>query len=334
MTLDDTRIRGTLGVDDLDTKALVVRSGRRFHRRRPLPRAGSEVRAQGAKRAATGGSAARDPAQAQRARRAAHRARSASPTSTFDDVRLPVEAAGGRVRSRRKRSCSAERYDGRHHAGCAARESCSLSMNERVRDIDIGALVNAAFDTKRVTGRGDANIALNGTGNTDAEMLKSLAGKIRHQRAGRAPSTASISGTSCGAQWRSSSARRCPTRTGPVRTQFKTLYRQRYACQRRRAQRRPAHRHGLPQSARQRHARTSATRRLITALVAEVYKLPAGRRGQRDGRLKALEIPIAVTGTLADMKVRPDLGDLAQGAPCARRSTSTRRTSRKSWTTN
>ncbi len=48
-------------------------------------------------------------------------------------------------------------------------------------------------------------------------------------------------------------------------------------------------------------------------LVAEVYKLPpAGAAGSEMADVKALEIPIAMTGTLADMKVRPDLGDLVK----------------------
>jgi AsmA protein len=40
-------------------------------------------------------------------------------------------------------------------------------------------------------------------------------------------------------------------------------------------------------------------------LTTEVYKLPEGDESMGD--LKAAEIPVTITGTLADMKVRPDV---------------------------
>ena len=45
-------------------------------------------------------------------------------------------------------------------------------------------------------------------------------------------------------------------------------------------------------------------------LIAEIYKIPAEGAGAEMADLKAVEIPIAITGTLADMKVRPDVADL------------------------
>src|SRR5690606_35800695 len=53
-----------------------------------------------------------------------------------------------------------------------------LSLNERARGIDLGALMAATFDTDRVEGRGDATAVLTGTGNTDAAILESLAGEL------------------------------------------------------------------------------------------------------------------------------------------------------------
>jgi AsmA protein len=41
-------------------------------------------------------------------------------------------------------------------------------------------------------------------------------------------------------------------------------------------------------------------------LTTEVYKLPANEEAQL-ADLKAAEIPVTITGTLADMKVRPDV---------------------------
>ena len=54
----------------------------------------------------------------------------------------------------------------------------TLSMNEHVKGIDMGALMKAGFDTDRVAGKGNANARLTASGNTDVAMFKSLAGKI------------------------------------------------------------------------------------------------------------------------------------------------------------
>jgi AsmA protein len=47
-------------------------------------------------------------------------------------------------------------------------------------------------------------------------------------------------------------------------------------------------------------------------LVAQVYRLPPEGAGSELADLKAAEIPITITGPLADMKIRPDVAGLAK----------------------
>jgi AsmA protein len=47
-------------------------------------------------------------------------------------------------------------------------------------------------------------------------------------------------------------------------------------------------------------------------VTAEVYRIPAEGAGAEMGDLKALEIPMTITGTLAEPKVRPDLDALVK----------------------
>ena len=54
----------------------------------------------------------------------------------------------------------------------------TLSMNEHVKSVDMGALLKASLDTTRIAGKGNANAQLTASGNTDVAMFKSLAGKI------------------------------------------------------------------------------------------------------------------------------------------------------------
>ena len=53
-----------------------------------------------------------------------------------------------------------------------------LSLNEHLHGTDIGALVKAAFDSARISGRADADVAVTGVGNTDDAIKRSLNGKI------------------------------------------------------------------------------------------------------------------------------------------------------------
>jgi AsmA protein len=227
----------------------------------------------------------------------------------FTDVRLPVEADGGRV----KLTPSARLFGGRYEGDIvvdARPETMRLSMNEKVRDIDMGALVKATFDSKRVVGRGDANVALRGTGNTDAAMLESLSGKLDvNVRDG------ALDGLDLWYELRRAIAlfKRTvpPARTGPQRTSFRTLSGSATLDK------------GLISNDDLRvdmdyiKARGKGTLQIRSQavdyrLVAELYKLPPAGEGGDMADLKAVEIPISIGGTLGEMKVRPDVSGLVK----------------------
>ncbi len=250
LTLDDTRMRGDLGVDDLETKALSFDLGvdRIDVDRYREP----EVKPQkGAKRPPPV-DLPRDALRNLNASGVLRVTHAKLADMTFDDVRVPVEAAAGRVRVTPKARLFGGTYEGDITLN-AKPQKLRLSMNERVRGIDIGALVNAAFDSTRVVGRGDANIVLNGTGNTDVEILKSLTGKVDTNVLQGA-----FNGVDLWFELRRAMAlikrTEMPTRTGPVRTAVQDALRQRHDRKRGRPQRRPPCRHGLHKGAWQGHA--------------------------------------------------------------------------------
>ena len=175
LNLDDTRIRGSLAVDDLESKALAfdlaVDSINVDRYREP------ETKSAGGKK---DGAPTALPLEALRKLNAHGVLRIGRATFAdlkFNDLRLPVEAAAGRVLLNPQAKLFGGRYDGDIMFD-ARPQTAQLSLNERLRGIDIGALVNAVFDTTRVTGRGDATAVLKGAGNTDAAIVASLAGKI------------------------------------------------------------------------------------------------------------------------------------------------------------
>jgi AsmA protein len=227
----------------------------------------------------------------------------------FSDVRLPVEAAGGRIQLTPQARLFGGLYNGDIVLDARAAKA-KLSLNERARGIDVGALVNASFDSTRFTGHGDANAVLKGTGNTDSAILASLSGKID-----ASVTEGAFNGVDLWYELRRALAlikrTAAPVRTAPVRTQFKTFAGSATLAD------------GVVRNDDLRvdmdYLKTSgkgtlniATQAVDYRLVAEIYKLPPQGAGSEMADLKALEIPIAITGTLADIKVRPDLAGLAR----------------------
>jgi AsmA protein len=306
VTLDATRMRGKLSVEDLDTKAVAfdlnVDSIDVDRYREP------EVKAEGTAKAPAPPTEL--PLEVLREINAQGnlRIRHAQLAGLkFDDVLVPVNAANGRIAVKPKARMFGGTYSG-DIALDARAPKAKLSLNEKVRGIDIGALVNGAFKTKRVVGYGDANAALTGTGNTDAAILKSLAGKIDAN-----VKNGAFNGVDLWYELRRAVAlvkrTPLPSRTEPVRTQFKTFAGSATLA------------NGVVRNddlnvdmdyvkARGKGTLNITSQAIDYRLAAEVYKIPPEGAGGEMADLKALEIPIAVTGTLADMKVRPDVADL------------------------
>jgi AsmA protein len=229
----------------------------------------------------------------------------------FADVRLPLDANGGRVHLG---PTQARLFGGGYNGDMvldARPAQARLSLNEKVRGIDIGALMKATFDTDRVVGRGDANAVLTGTGNTDAAILKSLAGKLDFN-----VKEGAIAGVDVWYELRRAVAlfKRTaqPVRpAGAPKTAFKALQGSATLDK------------GLLRNddlvADMEYLKANGKGSLDIGagtidyrLVAQVYKLPPEGEGAELADLKAAEIPITITGPLADMKIRPDVEGLAK----------------------
>jgi AsmA protein len=169
----------------------------------------------------------------------------------------------------------------------------------------MGALMKASFDTTRVAGKGNANAVLNASGNTDVAMFKSLAGKIDFDIKDGA-----INGVDL---WyeiqralalfkRQATPERAP---GTPKTAFSTLAGSAVV------ENGVLRNDDLTADMTYIKAKGKGTLALESQaidyrLTTEVYKLPVGRETEL-ADLKAAEIPVTITGTLADMKVRPDV---------------------------
>jgi AsmA protein len=189
-----------------------------------------------------------------------------------------------------------------------------LSLNEHIKQSDIGALVKAAYDSNRIVGRADVNVAVTGTGNTDEAITHSLTGKIDAN-----VKDGALNGIDVTYAFQSVDAllkrQSLPQRTGPERTPFTSL--QTTATLDKGVLRNDdlqiatdflkVHGGGTLDL---------TTEALDYKLVASVYKLPpAGNAGARSGvdSLKAADVPLLVTGTLASPTVRPDIEAFAKG---------------------
>jgi AsmA protein len=312
LVLDDTQVRGSAAIEDLDAMALrfdlnvnAINVDRYLE---PEPKEG-ESQTPAAEEPPT-----ELPLEMLRELNARGSLRVGKATLSgleFADIRLPLEAKSGRVHL----GPTQARLFGGGYAGDIVLDArppqARLSMNERVRGIDIGALMKATFDTDRVVGRGDANAALTGTGNTDAAILKSLAGKLDFD-----VKEGAIAGMDIWYELRRAVALFKRTAqpeapSGPPRTPFKALKGSATLDA------------GLLSNddlvADMEYLKANGKGNIDIGkgtidyrLVAQVYRLPPEGAGSELADLKAAEIPITITGPLADMKIRPDVAGLAK----------------------
>ncbi len=192
----------------------------------------------------------------------------------------------------------------------AAPAQAQLSLNEHVKGVDAGELMKSALKTTRISGRGDANVVVTGVGNTDADILRSLAGKIDVNVKGGA-----VNGIDLWYELRRARAlvkrEAIPARSGPERTPFNTFSGSGNLI------RGVVHNDDLSIETDYLRAHGKGTLDLGTkvidySIVASVYNLPPEGAGSEMKDLKAADIPFLITGSLASMQVRPDLEGLAK----------------------
>jgi AsmA protein len=187
-----------------------------------------------------------------------------------------------------------------------------LNMNAHAKNADVGTLMRAAFGTTRVAGRGDANAVIAGVGNTDQDIFRSLAGKVDVN-----VKQGSINGIDLAYELQRAQAliRRetPPVRSGSARTIFNTFSGSGNLSAG------VLHNDDLRVETDYLRAAGRGTLDLTTkaidySVLARLYRpLPqaAGAQSQTPG---VAEIPLTITGSLDDMKVRPDVEALARSA--------------------
>jgi AsmA protein len=222
----------------------------------------------------------------------------------FSDIRLPLEAKEGRTHLG---PTQAKLYGGTYDGDIvldARPARATLSMDEHIRNVDMGAFMKAGFDTTRVVGKGNATAKLTANGNTDAAMFRTLAGKIDFD-----VKDGAVTGLDLWYEIRRAMAlfkrQAQPTRpAGEPKTAFDAMAGSAVVDQ------------GVLRNddlvvdmtylkVKGKGTLALESQAVDYRLVTEVYKLPEGDDALSD--LKAAEIPVTITGTLADMKVRPDV---------------------------
>jgi AsmA protein len=311
VALDQTRLKGSAGIEDLEAMALrfdldvdSIDLDRYLAPEEPEAQAGSAP----AGAAPPASEPTELPIETLRELNAKGQMRIANLKMSglqFTQIRVPVDAKDGRARMG---PTQAKMYGGTYDGDIvldARPAQATLSVDEHVRNVDMGAFMKAGFDTSRVVGRGNANAKLTAVGNTDAAMFKSLAGTI-----GFDVKDGAITGLDLWYELQRAVAlfkrQALPARpAGEPKTAFNALKGSAVVDK------------GVLRSddlnvdmsyirARGNGTLALESQAVDYRLVTEIYKLPESEEAAM-ADLKAAEIPVTITGTLADMKVRPDV---------------------------
>jgi AsmA protein len=322
LTLDDTRVQGTAAIEDLAASELSFDlnvNGINVDRyRAPVDKTKS-------KRPATAPPAPKTPPtplplETLRKLDARGTLRVGSLTFSnivFTDLVTPLAAKDGHIRLG---PTQARLYGGSYNGDIvldARPVQAQLSLNEHVQATDIAPLMKAAFDSARISGRADANVAVTGVGNTDDALIRSLSGKIDAN-----VKQGALNGIDIAYELQRANAllkrEVPPQRTGPARTVFNTLQTSGTLDK------------GVLRiddlrmetgflKVRGRGTLDTATEAINYQLVTSVNKVPAnGATAGRDAAggldaLRSVDVPLTITGTLSSPTVRPDIEALAKG---------------------
>lgn len=230
----------------------------------------------------------------------------------FSKLRLGVNARDGRVRFN---PSEASMYGGQYRGDIgidATTNVARVTLDEHVSGVDFAPLFKDLFESKRVSGKGSANIKLAGAGRNTDDVMKTLDGTVDFKVADGA-----LEGADLWYEIRRARAlikqEAAPERTGPERTPFSALTGSgvmkngvlsnndlNVAMQYLKVTGQGTV--DIPKSA------------LDYRLVAAILKVP--REGADTTQMQDMvdaEIPVKVTGSLSDPKVRPDLEGYLKG---------------------
>jgi AsmA protein len=312
MKLDDTTMRGMVGVADFAAKALRFDLNvDRINADRYLPPSSEKPVAKGAKEPP-----AEIPVDLLRklnARGQLTVGEAIFAGMKFSKLRLGVNSRDGKARFY---PSEASMYGGRYHGDIgidSTGKAARVTLDEHVSGVNFAPLFKDLFESNRVSGKGSANIKLAGTGRTTDDIMKTLAGAVDFNVADGA-----LEGADLWYEIRRARAvlkqQAIPERpSGPPRTPFSALTGT------------GAMKDGVltndDLNVAMQYLKVTGQGKvdlprnsLDYRLVAAVLKIP--REGADPSQLQDMvdaQIPVKVTGSLSDPKVRPDLEGYLKG---------------------
>ena len=231
---------------------------------------------------------------------------------TLDDVTLNLTAADGNVRLG---PTQAKLYGGSYRGTVsidARGREAKVTLEQHLQNIDFAKLFAAAYDSKRFSGRGVANLAVTGHGRTSADIKRTLDGTMDFD-----VKDGALEGRDLWFELRRARAlikrEAAPEGGDTGRTKFDvlqgtgkfadgTLTTDDLAMQTQFLKVNGKGTVALPTSAVDLHIST------------KIYQVPPSGAGSEMSDLKtAADIPVRVTGTVTDYKIRPDLEAAVKG---------------------
>jgi AsmA protein len=188
----------------------------------------------------------------------------------------------------------------------AASEPAQLGVTADIRGIDLGAAIRAFAGSDRLSGRANATANLSASGATDSALMATLKGPIDFDVQNGALEGLDV-GYEIGRAQALLQGQAPPVRSGPARTPFKVL------------SGRSRLDHGIlasdPLRLETPQLKMSGKGTFRLADQAVGYLLVAALQDVPPplASLRGLEIPVAVTGTVHDYHVQPDLSGVLQG---------------------
>jgi AsmA protein len=317
LKLDDTTARGSVGIADFDSKALrfdlnVDRIDADRYRA-PEPPKSEQKAAQG--KPAEPSKPAPIPVELLRTLNLRGNLKVGEATFAgmkFSDLQLGVNARDGKLQLQ---PLAAKMYDGRYQGDVtvdATGDVARIGMQQRVEGVNFASLLKDAFETTRISGKGNANLKVTAAGRTTDALLKTLDGTLEF-----AVNEGALEGADLWYEIRRARAvfkqEPIPARSGPARTTFDTLkgtgkFDDGVLTN-----------NDLEASMQYLRIKGQGTIDLPKSLLdyrltALVLRLPPeGTDATQMNELVDAEIPVRVTGSISDPKVRPDIEGYLKG---------------------
>ena len=311
VTLDRSRLKGRVAVEDLETLRLsfdlAVDALDVDAYRAPAP-----ATADAAPAASPPAPPSPLPVEALRALNAEGRfaiGRATLAALPLSDLKLALAARDGDVRLQPAARAFGGSYVGDLRLD-AKRTALGVTMTHEVRGFDLGAAITAYAKSDRLSGRANLTAKLAGSGTTDRALIDALTGPIDIEIVGGA-----LEGLDVTYELQRAQAlfrrQALPARSGPPRTPFRTL------VANSRLERGVLASDPIRVETDVLQMRGSGTFRLADQavdyrLTTVVREVPAAGAQASLADLRAIEIPVSITGTVRDYKVRPDLSAAAK----------------------